>query len=92
MNKPLAKEKFSLQSFPLCLGSMLEFKVDVKGLVSLLAKAYPIMHWGAGIGGDGIEFVLGSYAVQNGNKPAQGIDFPRQSHTLFLWTLANSRR
>jgi len=57
------KEGFTLRNFPLYLNSMQELGMDVKALASAMGKAFAIMHWGAGVSGDDVEFVLGSSAI-----------------------------
>ncbi|KAI1396237.1 hypothetical protein F4819DRAFT_491721 [Hypoxylon fuscum] len=54
------KEEFSLRNFPLYLSSMERLGLDVVGLAISMGKAYAIMHWGAGVNGDDVEFVLGT--------------------------------
>jgi hypothetical protein len=57
-------ESFSLRNLPLCLESMERLCLDVTGLATSMGKAFAIMHWGAGIDGDDVEFVLGTSPEQ----------------------------
>ena len=51
---------FSLRNFPLCLRHMESLGLDMKRLARSMGQAYAIMHWGAGVDGDDVEFVLGT--------------------------------
>ncbi|KAK4442730.1 hypothetical protein QBC34DRAFT_443925 [Podospora aff. communis PSN243] len=56
---------FSLRNIPLSLDTMLELELDVKGLANPIGQAFAIMHWGAGVNGDDVEFVLGTSALED---------------------------
>ncbi|KAJ5819895.1 hypothetical protein N7474_005486 [Penicillium riverlandense] len=60
---PLAQGKSPLRNFPLYLKAMEKLSMDVNGLANAMGKAFAIMHWGAGINGDDVEFVLGTSAI-----------------------------
>ena len=62
-NGVIAKEKFSLRNFPLYLESMERLGLDVASLAGSMGKAFALMHWGAGVNGDDVEFVLGTSTV-----------------------------
>ena len=57
------RDKFSLRNFPLYLRSMMDLSLDIHGLAGSMGKAFALMHWGAGVNGDDVEFVLGTEAV-----------------------------
>ncbi|KND89899.1 hypothetical protein TOPH_05512 [Tolypocladium ophioglossoides CBS 100239] len=67
----LTQEKFTLRNIPLYLKSMERFGLDTQSLAASMGKAYAIMHWGACINGDDIEFVLGSSAVRTQEQRLQ---------------------
>ncbi|KAJ5782278.1 hypothetical protein N7457_004052 [Penicillium paradoxum] len=50
----------ALRNFPLFLNPMLDLGMDVTRLAHAMGKAYAIMHWGAAVNGDDVEFVLGT--------------------------------
>ncbi|CAG8269130.1 unnamed protein product [Penicillium olsonii] len=62
-----------LRNFPLYLDDMKQIGIDTIELASALGKAYATLHWGAGVNGDDIEFVLGTTAEQAvcGRQPHQ---------------------
>lgn len=64
-SKTYTHTHFSLRNFILSLRSLRDMGFDVKGLATTLGKAYAIMHWGAHVDGDDIEFVLGSSAIDS---------------------------
>lgn len=51
---------FSLRNYNLHLDQMEEIGLDTHGLASSIAEALAIVHWGAHIDADDVEFVLGS--------------------------------
>ncbi|CAG8135580.1 unnamed protein product [Penicillium olsonii] len=53
-----------LRNFPLYLDDMKRIGIDTIELTSALGKAYATLHWGAGVNGDDIEFVLGTTVEQ----------------------------
>lgn len=53
-----------LRNFPFYLGFMEEIGIDSLALANEMGKAYAILHWGAGINGDDVEFVLGTSAIE----------------------------
>ncbi|KAM3531378.1 hypothetical protein MY4038_004541 [Beauveria bassiana] len=56
------KEKFSLRNFPLYLAPMENLELDIHSLADSMGSAFAIMHWGAGVNGDDVEFVFGTAA------------------------------
>lgn len=68
-------ESFSLRNFPLDLQSMMTLGLDVNFLANAMGKAYAVMHWGAGINGDDVEFVLGTSAVQKGGSEKDEVQY-----------------
>ncbi|KAB5578802.1 hypothetical protein GE09DRAFT_1281098 [Coniochaeta sp. 2T2.1] len=69
-NGHFTREDFSLRNFPLYLKPIEELGLDVKALASAMGKAFAIMHWGAGVDGDDVEFVLGSSVARPAFKGA----------------------
>ncbi|KAI1392711.1 uncharacterized protein F4822DRAFT_138610 [Hypoxylon trugodes] len=63
------REKFSLRNFPLYLKSMERLGLDTPNIAASMGKAYALMHWGAGVNGDHVEFVLGTSAVRGPKGP-----------------------
>lgn len=59
-NKTYTSDQFSLRNFILSFESLKRLDFEVEELAECLGKAYAIMHWGAHINGDDVEFVLGS--------------------------------
>ncbi|KAJ5894631.1 hypothetical protein N7495_006322 [Penicillium taxi] len=60
MGKQNGPGQFSLRNFPLYLQSMEDLHMDLDELATSMGKAYAIMHWGAGVTGDDVEFVIGT--------------------------------
>lgn len=58
--EPLTDAEFSLRNFQLFLDPMKEMSLDVMSLATWTGQAFAIMHWGAGVDGDDVEFVLGT--------------------------------
>lgn len=52
-----------LRNFPLYLNTMKRIGLDINSLATELGIAYSILHWGAGINGDDVEFVFGTSAL-----------------------------
>lgn len=50
----------SLRNYPLDLATMESLGLDVDHVADSMGAAFAIMHWGAGINGDDVEFVLGT--------------------------------
>ncbi|KAJ5639184.1 uncharacterized protein N7484_007046 [Penicillium longicatenatum] len=63
-NGPINQGKLSLRNFPLYLKSMEDLHMDVNEIASAMGKAYAMMHWGAAVTGDDVEYVLGTSAMQ----------------------------
>jgi len=80
-NGTFTRETFSLRNFPLYLSPMEELGLDVEGLATLMGKAFAIMHWGAGVNGDDVEFVLGTSAVDGED---QTFDFQHRAIGFYL--------
>ncbi|KAK3364192.1 hypothetical protein B0T25DRAFT_627982 [Lasiosphaeria hispida] len=74
---------FSLRNMPLYLDAMLTLELDVKGLATAMGEAFAIMHWGAGVDGDDVEFVLGTSALK---EESQGgaLDFQHRAVGFYL--------
>ncbi|KAI1453544.1 hypothetical protein F4805DRAFT_461647 [Annulohypoxylon moriforme] len=71
-------EKFSLRNFPLYLKSLVRLGIDTVGLAKAMGKAYAMMHWGAGVNGDDVEFVLGTSVIgepkmEDGNSQQRAV-------------------
>ncbi|KAK0702735.1 hypothetical protein B0H67DRAFT_604450 [Lasiosphaeris hirsuta] len=81
-NGMLTREGFSLRNFPLYLKPMQELGLDVVGLASAMGKAFAIMHWGAGVNGDDVEFVLGSSTV--GGEEGGNLNFQHRAIRFYL--------
>ncbi|KAJ5511427.1 hypothetical protein N7453_003530 [Penicillium expansum] len=56
--------KTPLRNFPLYLDSMEQIGIETLPLANAMGKAYAILHWGAAINGDDVEFVLGTSATE----------------------------
>ncbi|XWW93003.1 hypothetical protein V2A60_000931 [Cordyceps javanica] len=54
------KNVSSLRNYPLDLATMESLNVDIHGIADSVGAAFAIMHWGAGVDGDDVEFVLGT--------------------------------
>ncbi|KAK4182151.1 hypothetical protein QBC35DRAFT_518985 [Podospora australis] len=80
----LTKHGFSLRNFPLFLKPMQELGLDVMGLASTMGKAFAIMHWGAGVNGDDVEFVLGSSVIQGTGVEALRLDVQQRAIGFYL--------
>ncbi len=76
-NGSFTTDSFSLRNFPLYLRPMQELGLDVMGLASAMGKAFAIMHWGAGVNGDDVEFVLGTSAMTREGSDA--LNFQRRA-------------
>lgn len=77
--------RFSLRNFPLHLQSIERLGLDTNMLSSCMGKAFAMMHWGAGINGDDVEFVLGTSALDpptSGSEEA--IDFQQRAINFYL--------
>ncbi|PSN66029.1 hypothetical protein BS50DRAFT_469831, partial [Corynespora cassiicola Philippines] len=55
---------FSLRNYNLHLDQMEELGLDTHGLASNIAEALAIVHWGAHLDADDVEFVLGSAPIR----------------------------
>ncbi|KAK0655238.1 hypothetical protein B0T16DRAFT_450958 [Cercophora newfieldiana] len=71
---------FSLRNIPLYLDGMLKLELDVKGLATAMGEAFAIMHWGAGVNGDDVEFVLGTSDESQGGA----LDFQHRAVGFYL--------
>ncbi|KAF7562978.1 hypothetical protein G7046_g1153 [Stylonectria norvegica] len=58
--KAVSTQTFSLRNLPLYSDSMLHYHVNVEQLARSMGKAFALMHWGAGVNGDDVEFVFGT--------------------------------
>lgn len=73
-----------LRNFPLYLGFMKELGIDCLMLANEMGKAYAILHWGAAINGDDVEFVLGTSALELRKAPVDPPDLQHRAVGLFL--------
>jgi hypothetical protein len=73
-----------LRNFPLYLGFMEEIGIDSLTLANEMGKAYAILHWGAAINGDDVEFVLGTSAVEAPRAGQEPPDFQHRAVGLYL--------
>ncbi|KAJ5143409.1 uncharacterized protein N7515_002196 [Penicillium bovifimosum] len=73
-----------LRNFPLYLGFMEELGVNAVALANEMGKAYAILHWGAGINGDDVEFVLGTSAIDAPTALVEPPDLQRRAVGLYL--------
>ncbi|CAK7275112.1 hypothetical protein SEPCBS57363_006511 [Sporothrix epigloea] len=80
----LSPDSFTLRNFPLCWKPMERVGLDVDTLVAEVGKAYALMHWGAGVNGDDVEFVLGSYIIPSEAGAASTPDSQHRAIGLFL--------
>jgi hypothetical protein len=76
-----SRESFSLRNFLVYLRSMQQLGLEVKELAALMGKAFAIMHWGAGVNGDDVEFVLGTSAAEDRSMPP---GFQRRAVRFYL--------
>lgn len=81
---PISQGRLSLRNFPLYLKSMEDLHMDVNGIASAMGKAYAMMHWGAAVTGDDVEFVLGTSAVQGERAEAVLPDFQHRVTGIYL--------
>lgn len=82
--KEITDKEFSLRNFQLFLDPMRQMSLDVMSLATLTGQAFAIMHWGAGVDGDDVEFVLGTSATtQTADQMAQ-LDFQHRAVGLYL--------
>ncbi|KAK3390708.1 hypothetical protein B0H63DRAFT_446805 [Podospora didyma] len=65
--KPLIALIFSLRNFPLHLSMMKPIGMDTIEPVTCMGRAFALLHWGAGVNGDDVEFVLGGSHIQPAN-------------------------
>ena len=79
-----SEDTFSLRNFPLPLGKMRELKLDVEELAKQMGSAYAIMHWGAGVNGDDVEFALGSRIVSTSTTVSNDPQVQRRAIGLYL--------
>ncbi|KAH6992540.1 zinc finger protein-domain-containing protein, partial [Fusarium venenatum] len=77
-------QNLKLQNFPLHVNEMEDLGLDTERFARLMANTLAIIHWGAGIDGDDIEFVLGSSPVQNKTPTSKELE------TLKLWEMAEA--
>ncbi|CAI7593600.1 unnamed protein product, partial [Penicillium bialowiezense] len=73
-----------LRNFPLYLESMRTIGVDTIRLAAALGKAYAILHWGAGVDGDDIEFVFGTTEETSNTPKEHTPEFQKRAVGLFL--------
>jgi hypothetical protein len=73
-----------LRNFPLYLGFMEELGIDTVALANEMGKAYAILHWGAGVNGDDVEFVLGTSTIEAPRTVVESPDFQHRAVSLYL--------
>lgn len=73
-----------LRNFPLYLGFMEEIGMDSLTLASEIGKAYAILHWGAAINGDDVEFVLGTSTSDVPRALVESPDLQHRAVGLYL--------
>lgn len=78
-----------LRNFPLYLNSMNTIRLNTTTLAAVIGKAYAIMHWGSGIDGDDVEFVLGTSIVKLHGKNPDRVNFQHRAIGLFLLDFGN---
>ncbi|KAJ6127552.1 hypothetical protein N7523_003164 [Penicillium sp. IBT 18751x] len=83
-NGPMSQGCLSLRNFPLYLQSMEDLHMDVREIADAMGRAYAMMHWGALVTGDDVEFVLGTSAVQGGRAEAALPDFQHRVTSIYL--------
>lgn len=77
-------QNLKLQNFPLHVNEMEELGLDTAHFASLMANTLAIMHWGAMVDGNDVEFILGS-------SPAQIRTLsPEEAEALDMWQLADA--
>lgn len=64
--KPPTGAAFSLRNFPLDLEAMEGLNLNTQQLADAMGAAFAVLHWGAGVDGDGVEFVLGTKLLSQG--------------------------
>lgn len=74
---PMSEDSFTLRNYPLTLDCMSELALDTLQFAAMIGSAYAIMHWGANITGDDVEFVLGTSNTAN-------TDFQRRAVHMYL--------
>lgn len=62
---PPTDDRFSLRNLPLYLDTLRRLDLNINDLATQMGRAFAIMHWGAGINGDDVEFVLGTSLVED---------------------------
>lgn len=73
-----------LRNFPLYLGFMEELGIDTVALANEMGKTYAILHWGAGVNGDDVEFVLGTSTIEAPRAVVEPPDFQHRAVGLYL--------
>ncbi|GKU12388.1 unnamed protein product [Fusarium langsethiae] len=73
-----------LQNFPLHVNEMEDLGLDTGHFARLMANTLAIIHWGAKVDGNDIEFVLGSSPVQTKTPTSKELE------TLKLWKMAKA--
>lgn len=73
-----------LRNFPLYLGFMEELGIDTVALATEMGKAYAVLHWGAGVNGDDVEFVLGTSTIDAPRAFVEQPDFQHRAVGLYL--------
>ncbi|KAJ5566733.1 uncharacterized protein N7459_010115 [Penicillium hispanicum] len=73
-----------LRNLPLYLGFMEQLGLDTLTLANEMGKAYATLHWGAGVNGDDVEFVLGTSTAEAPRALVKPPDFQHRAVGLYL--------
>ncbi|KAK1974399.1 zinc finger protein-domain-containing protein [Colletotrichum cereale] len=77
-------QNLKLQNFPLHVNEMEDLGLDTAHFASLMANTLAIMHWGAMVDGNDVEFILGS-------SPARIRTLkPKEAEALTMWQLSDA--
>ncbi|KAK5998490.1 hypothetical protein PT974_00869 [Cladobotryum mycophilum] len=80
------KELF-LRNFPLFVNSMVGIGLDVVALAKSIGRAFATMHWGAGVDGNGVEFVLGTSMLRDQARDPRDRTEGNQERVVSLFML-----
>jgi hypothetical protein len=73
-----------LRNFPLYLGLMEQVGINPVPLARAMGKAYAILHWGAAVNGDDVEFVLGTTVTEAQEPDDHGPDLQHRKVQMYL--------
>ncbi|WYZ41989.1 hypothetical protein EsH8_V_000884 [Colletotrichum jinshuiense] len=77
-------QNLKLQNFPLHVNEMEELGLDTAHFASLMANTLAIMHWGAMVDGNDVEFILGGSPAQIKTLSSE------EAEALDMWQLADA--